>query len=287
MKKSLSFIFVFIIGWNIVEGFNPEPVVGIFTMTANPFLYNFDEHDFYKNKPSKIVRSVRERDGLWKIDTVKDISYSQDIQKQGKITKIKKYDKLMDTEDYYSVHYQFNGDNLVSMIVRKGEEDRIINRKYIDYTNERMVIRVYKGTEEELNAKYICQYNEKGLLESYIGESNNPFSEKWEEDYSYFYLYDDQKKVTKIFYGSDRSSSTDIVYDEDDNITTGSGNNMYRAEYDADGRLIYQKWLFPPGGEVDEEIKTYDYSEGKIVRLTNEVYYSGELMWSAKYELEY
>ena len=286
MKKSLSFIFIFIIGWNIVEGFNPEPVIGIFTIPSSPFFYDFEAYNIYKSEPSKIVRSVRERDDLWKMDSIEEISYIHNIQKQEKIIRIREYDKFAGTEDYYSIHHQFNGDNLISMIVRKGEENRIINRKYLDYTNDRIVIRLYKGTEEELNTKYIYQYNEKGLLESHIKESNNPFSEKWEEDYRQFYSYDNQMRVKKILYGSDRSNSTDIEYD-DNNITIGSGNDMYRAEYDPDRRIIYEKRLFPPGGEVDEDIKKYDYSAGKIVRLIQELSYSGELMWSEKYELEY
>lgn len=287
MKKILISTSIFFLGFNTVEGLYPEPVIGIFAMPSSPFFSNFEGYNFYTNEPLRVVRSLRENNDEWEIDSVEEIAYTQDVQNQNTITHIKDYDKSGNLEDYYTVHRQFNGDNLVSMIVKKNKENRTISRKYLDYIDDQVIIRLYRGREQELREKYIYKYNERGLLEYHVGESINPFSEKWEEDYTHSYFYDDQMRLVKIFYGSDRSSSTDIIYDADNNITIGSGNHMYRAEYDPDDRIIYERWLIPPGGEVHEEIKTYKYSEGKIISILQTLSYDGKIFWSQKYDFEY
>ena len=287
MKRLLVFISIFFLGFNGVEGLYPEPVIGIFAMPSSPFLSNFEGYNFYTNEPLRVVRSLRENNGGWVVDSIEEIGYTQNIQKQNKIIHIRTYDKFGTLEDYYTVHCQFNDDNFVSMIVKEDDENTIITRKYVDYINDRIIIRLYRGREQELKEKYIYKYNEIGLLEYHVGESISAFSKEWKTDYKHFYSYDDQMRVVKIFYGSDRSSSTDIIYDADNNITIGSGNDMYRAEYDSDGRIIYERWLIPPGGEVHEEIKTYKYSEGKIISILQTLSYDGEIFWSQKYEFEY
>ena len=287
MKKILISISIFFLGFNTVEGLYPEPVIGIFAMPSSPFFSNFEGYNFYTNEPLRVVRSLRENNDEWEIDSVEEIAYTQDVQNQNTITHIKDYDKSGNLEDYYTVHRQFNGDNLVSMIVKKSKENRTISRKYLDYIDDQVIIRLYRGREQELKEKYIYKYNEIGLLEYHVGESISAFSKEWKTDYKHFYSYDDQMRVVKIFYGSDRSSSTDIIYDADNNITIGSGNDMYRAEYDSDGRIIYERWLIPPGGEVHEEIKTYKYSEGKIISILQTLSYDGEIFWSEKYDFEY
>lgn len=287
MKKILVSISIFFLGFNTVEGLYPEPVIGIFAMPSSPFLSNFEGYNFYKSEPLKVVKSSRKYNDGWIIDNIEEIEYNQNIQQQNKIIHIRTYDKFGTLEDYYIAHCQFNNDNFVSMIVKEGDENTIITRKYADYINDRIIIRLYRGREQEMREKYIYKYNERGLLEYHVGESINPFSEKWEEDYIHSYFYDDQMRLVKIFYGSDRSSSTDIIYDTDNNITIGSGNDMYRAEYDPDGRIIYERWLIPPGGEVHEEIKTYKYSEGKIISILQTLSYDGEIFWSKKYDFEY
>ncbi len=259
----------------------PDPIVGIFTMPQTPSVDYFTNTDFYSYFPKTITKMNSDMNGQMIIEYSEKIEYeTEPNSKRIIITKVDGYDSRK-----YLVEYRYEYDHLVEMIVSRLDTERIINRKVFRYYSNSIEIDVY--LLGDLDEKYTYTYGSTGQIIRYKKESIKASTGLWETSFDRYYFYDNQDRLVRLTSNQNEGSGTIFSYPNDSTVVIGTGDDPSTLEYDNNGKILSERFVYPEGSERDEIITQYTYDSGRLTLISRITYTNGEISKITTYHFTY
>ena len=156
-------------------------LIDIFTMPTIPQIDGFSNFDLYSSRPQKIFYLTKSNESDWEIKDYKNVVYELNETITQYSMTIKTFRPDDSLKYAYEVKDLFTEGKLATRIVTNLTRETESNKKLIIYEENKIYIDVFfKGVLKE---KYIYQFSESGLLESFSSSYLSSTSGNWEVRY--------------------------------------------------------------------------------------------------------